>query len=311
MPRGLPAIFRPATRDATDTAPKIPAAQSGRLELAQWLIRPDHPLTARVIANRIWHWHFGTGLVASTDNFGQLGERPSHRELLDALALQLQRHNWSVKALHREIVLSATYRMSCAFDADAMERDPENRLLWRMNRRRLEAEEIRDAILLATGQLDLQMGGSLLPTENRKYVTSTANVNPAIYSSRRRSVYVPVIRSALYEVFQAFDFPDPSVLTGRRQSTTVAPQALFMLNSQLVADQTRSWAESLLADCTLDDQARIERIFETLLSRLPSQRGTAFGLACIWSKPETPASRPGLHPRSLTNGLGRASVGRS
>ncbi len=274
--RRLPAIFRDTSDEISLSDPTIPAEHSGRLELAQWLVHPHHPLTSRVIANRLWQWHFGAGLVASPDNFGMLGQRPSHQGLLDALAIALQRNNWSLKSLHRELVLSATYRMSYVHDAAATDRDPENRLWWRTNQRRLDAEEIRDAILMAPGDLDLQMGGSLLPTENRKYVTSTANVNPAIYSSRRRSVYLPVVRSALYEVFQAFDFPDPSVLSGQRQSTTVAPQALFMMNSLIVAEQTRRLAESLVNNQGLNDEQRIDIVFETLLSRLPDDKEKAF-----------------------------------
>ena len=137
--------------------------------------------------------------------------------------------------------------MSTTHDANAALVDPENRLLWRFNRQRLEVEQLRDALLAVSGSLDETTGGTLLPTANRAYVTSTANVNPAIYNSRRRSIYLPVVRSALFEVFTAFDFADPSTLNGQRDQTTVAPQALFMMNSEFVLSQSRSLAEGLLA----------------------------------------------------------------
>ena len=221
-----------------DKQTPIDKTRSGRLDFAQWLTRPDHPLTARVMVNRVWQGHFGEGLVRSPDNIGLLGEKPSHPELLDWLATRFIEDGWSLKALHRRILLSSTWQMSTAQNATATEVDPENRLLWRMNRRRLEAEAIRDAMLAVAGTLDARMGGTELPTANRAYVTSTANVNPVVYDSRRRSVYLPVVRSALYDVFQAFDFADPSVQNGRRDVTTVAPQALFMMNSAFASQQS-------------------------------------------------------------------------
>ncbi|MGD9856804.1 MAG: DUF1549 domain-containing protein, partial [Planctomycetaceae bacterium] len=219
VPRRFPQILA-----GVDSA-AIGDDRSGRLELARWMTEPDHPLTSRVMVNRLWQWHFGDGLVRTPDNFGRLGERPTHPELLDWLAVRFVESGWSIKAMHRLLMLSSTYQMSTQYDAGAATQDPENRLWWRRNRRRLEAEAIRDAILAASGNLDLTMGGSLLPTENRKYVTSTANVDPVTYQSNRRSLYLPVVRSAVYDVLQAFDFADPSVLSGQRRSTTVAPQA--------------------------------------------------------------------------------------
>ena len=245
--------------------------RSGRREFAQWLTSPNNPLTARVFVNRVWQWHFGFGLVRSPDNFGQLGERPTHPELLDWLTVRFVESGWDLKALHSLILLSSTWQMSTQANPAAIEIDPDNQLLWRMNRRRLEAESIRDGILAVSGQLDQGMTGSMLPTANRKYVTSTANVDPVAYKSNRRSVYLPVVRSALYDVFQAFDFADPSVISGTRQSTTVAPQALFMLNSEFVSQQTKAAAESLLADSIIDDSARVNRLWLTAYSRPPTQ----------------------------------------
>ena len=244
--------------------------RSGRLELAQWMTSPEHPLTSRVIVNRVWQWHFGEGIVRSPDNFGLLGERPTHPQLLDWLARRCVEQGWSLKKLHRLIMLSSTYQMSTAYNDAAAQQDPENRLYWRMNRQRLEVEEIRDALLAVGGALEDTMGGSYLGTENRKYVTSTANVNPVVYQNNRRSIYLPVVRSALYELFQAFDFADPSVLNGRRDQTTVAPQALFMMNSALVLDQSKRLATQLLGQTELDAEGRLKVLYVKAYGRPPS-----------------------------------------
>ncbi len=257
-------------RFLADNSATIDAAHSGRLELANWVARRDHPLTARVLVNRIWQWHFGVGLVRSSDNFGLLGDRPTHPELLDWLSQRLVESGWSMKALHRLIMLSSTYRMSTHWNARAAESDPDNTLLWRFNRRRLEAETIRDSILSVSGQLDSRMGGSQLPTGNRQYVTSTASVDPVVYESRRRSVYLPVVRSALFDVFQAFDFADPSVSQGKRETTTIAPQALFLMNSKFVSEQTRELAVALLADPARADADRVQELFRRALGRSAS-----------------------------------------
>jgi cytochrome c553 len=258
----------------------VNASQSGRLELAQWLTDRQNPLTARVIVNRVWQWHFGEALVRSPDNFGRLGERPTHPELLDYLAVRLQEQGWSLKALHRQILLSSTWQMSTRFHPDSSEKDPENRLWWRFNRRRLEAEALRDSILAVAGRLDSNMGGTLLPTPNRAYVTSTANINPVVYDPPRRSLYLPVVRSALYDVFQAFDFADPSVQSGRRDTTTVAPQALFLMNSDLVLKQTRELARQLLAQSERTDADRVVELYQRALGRPPRtleiERGLGF-----------------------------------
>ncbi|MDA1013992.1 MAG: DUF1553 domain-containing protein [Planctomycetota bacterium] len=250
--------------------PPIPNTRSGRRDLADWLTSDSHPLTARVFVNRVWHWHFGQGLVRSNDNFGRLGERPTHPELLDWLAVRFVQSGWDIKDLHRLILLSSTWQMSTQFSEHAAAKDPENRLCWRMNRRRLEAEAMRDSIHVVAQQLDQHMGGTMLPTANRKYVTSTANVDPVAYVTNRRSVYMPVVRSALYDVFQAFDFADPSVINGQRQVTTVAPQALFMMNSEVVSRLTRIMASTLLAVQGLSDKSRVVEIYRRAYSRQPT-----------------------------------------
>jgi hypothetical protein len=265
---GAPAGCRPGTN------------ASGRLELADWLTAPGHPLTARVMVNRIWHWHFGEGLVRTPDNFGRLGDTPTHSQLLDWLACRFVESGWSIKAMHRLLMNSAVYQQASAGrepgaegpgnDAGAAIRsDPDNRWWARFPRRRLEAEAIRDSILAVSGGLDLAWPGAALAVKNREYVTSTANkIDRTLFDSRRRSVYVPVIRSALYDVFQVFDFADPSVLNGHRDQTTVAPQALFMLNSALVARAARALAEQALASPD-SDALRARKLYEAAYSRPP------------------------------------------
>ncbi len=263
-PRRFPRVL------AGDDQPLLGNAASGRLELARWLTRGDHPLASRVMVNRIWQGHFGEGLVRSPDNFGRLGEPPDNRPLLDWLATRFVADGWSIKAMHRRIMLSSAYQMSTARDARAAEIDPDNRLLWRMNRRRLEAEEIRDAILAVSGPLDEAMGGTLLKNANHTYVTSTASSNEVNYDNARRSVYLPIVRSTVYEVLQAFDFADPSTMNGKRPSTTVAPQALFMMNSPLVEHRMRAMGEDLLARDDLDDAGRVRLTYERAYSRPPT-----------------------------------------
>lgn len=253
--------------------------ETGRLALARWLASPAHPLTSRVMVNRIWQWHFGHGLVRSPDNFGRLGERPSHPALLDWLASEFSAADhtdgrnpraWSMKAVHRAVTGSATYRQNADLNPVAALADPENRLLWRSHRQRMDVEVLRDSLLAISDRLDEVPGGTMLPTPNRNYVTSTANVNPAIYNSNRRSVYLPVVRSALFEVFTAFDFADPSTLAGQRDQTTVASQALFMMNSAFVLEQVRGLAAQMVA-ATTDPAARIREIYGRGYGREPSQ----------------------------------------
>jgi hypothetical protein len=263
VPRHFPTVL--AGRDQ----PAISAKQSGRLELAQWLVRRDHPLTARVMVNRVWRWHFGEGLVRSTDNFGKLGEKPSHPELLDWLALRFADGGWSLKDLHREILLSATYRMSSAHDRQAAEKDPENRLLWRFPIRRLEVEAIRDSLLAVSGLLDRTPGGPVLHVKNREFLFDHTSKDTTTYDSVRRSLYLPVIRNNVYDVFELFDFGNPAVPTGDRDSTTVAPQALFLLNSDLVLRAAESLAAGLLRDES-NDAARLRTLYRKAYGREPS-----------------------------------------
>ena len=269
-PRAFPRVF-------FDQPPApLEASSSGRLPLAQWLTRPDHPLTARVMANRVWLWHFGQGLVRSPDNFGELGERPTNLPLLDELATDLVAGGWSLKRLHRRLMLSAAYGMSGRANDAALASDPENRLWWRFPRRRLEAEEIRDSVLAVADGVDWQIGGQMMTSKNRDYVTKLNN-----YTVPRRSVYLPVLRSAVYDLFTAFDFGDPSVVQGQRSSTTVAPQALFMMNDVLVLSQSRRLAQLELAKSDHNDAQRVTDIYRRLYSRTPTDPEMSRALAFV------------------------------
>jgi cytochrome c553 len=247
--------------------PPLPSHQSGRLELACWIASKDNPLTARVLVNRVWRWHFGRGLVASVDNFGLLGDRPSHPELLDWLATRFVESGWSLKSLHRLIVLSSTYRMSSYSDARTTNLDPDNRLHARAAVRRLEAEAIRDNLLAVSGALDRKMGGSLLHVGNRQYLFDHTSRDLTVYDSPRRALYLPVIRNNLYDMFQLFDATDATVSNGDRASTTVATQSLFLMNSDLVRQSAARLAARLLARRNLDDAGRARLLYLTAYGR--------------------------------------------
>jgi len=260
----VPTVFE---TDSPGDEAGLGGKSSGRLGLARWLSSPEHPLTARVMANRIWRWHFGRGLVGTPDNFGRLGEAPTHPELLDWLARRFVEDGWSIKAMHRRILLTSTYRMGSDYDAHSAEVDPENRLHWRADVRRLEAEEIRDALLSVAGVLDTSMGGSMLHVKNRDYFFDHTSKDKSNYDVPRRSVYLPVVRNNLYDVFQLFDYADADVLNGDRQSSVVAPQALFMMNAPLVIDLSGRLGKALLDAPLPDDDARVARLYETALGR--------------------------------------------
>jgi hypothetical protein len=265
-PRGFPAVMCSPQEQI-----ELPADHSGRLELARWMARGDHPLTARVYVNRVWRWHFGVGLVASTDNFGALGDRPSHPELLDWLASRFVASGWSTKELHRQILNSGTYQMASSHPqpSAALAADPENRLLWKFPLRRLEAESIRDALLAVTGRLERSLGGKSVPLRNRQFVFDHTSIDHTKYDSLRRSLYLPIIRNNLYTLFEQFDYPDPTMTTGSRNATVVAPQALLLLNSDLVLDSADTWAGRLLEQ-EGDDSQRIAQAYETAFARPPS-----------------------------------------
>ena len=267
IPRNFPEVMR-----APNESPIISRKQSGRLEFARWLTGPTHPLTARVFVNRVWRWHFGTGLVASTENFGALGDRPSHPELLDYLARSFIESGWSLKELQRMILRSSTYQMSThnSFRDIASNTDPENRLLWRFNPQRMTAEEIRDSILFTSGQLELQLGGKSVPLRNRQFVFDHTSIDNTHYESLRRAAFLPVIRNNVYTLFEQFDFPDPTMPTGSRNSTTVAPQALLMMNSELVIDAAKQLAFQICMESSSTNE-RIERLYDQVHGRRPTE----------------------------------------
>ena len=270
-PRGFPQVMQVA-----NLRTEMPAQQSGRLELARWLASAEHPLTARVMVNRIWRWHFGQGLVGSTDNFGVLGDRPSHPELLDWLAHRFIAEGWSVKAMHRLIMSSAAYQRATRPTADTRRSvvDSENRLLSHFPLRRLEAEEIRDAVLFVAGSLDRTMGGKTIPVKNREFFFNHTSKDATTYDSPRRALYLPVVRNNVYDLFEQFDFPDPAVPNGNRNATVVAPQALLMLNSDLVGKAAEKFAASLLASAS-DDTRRIELAYQKAYARPPTAKELA------------------------------------
>jgi hypothetical protein len=260
VPRHVPHVL------AGPGQPVFDGKQSGRLQLARWLVRREHPLTSRVMVNRLWRWHFGQGIAPAADNFGKLGGLPVNQPLLDWLAHRFVDNGWSIKAMHRLILVSSTYQMSSAHDTRAAEIDPENRLHWRADVRRLEAEAIRDALLAVSGTLDPAIGGPVLHVANRGYLFDHTSRDTTRYDSRRRSLYLPVIRNHLYDVFQLFDAPDATVLNGDRATTTVAPQALFMLNSDLVGRASESLAAELLQRSE-SDVSRIQRLYRRAYGR--------------------------------------------
>jgi cytochrome c553 len=260
-------------------AAKVNPAQSGRLELARWLGSPNNPLTARVMANRVWHHLFGRGIVRSVDNFGATGDRPSHPELLDHLAARFVREGWSVKKLVRAVVLSRAYRLGGDAPSGCVAVDPGNRLHWRHAPRRLEAEEIRDAMLAAAGTLDLRRPAAS-PAKDLRVVEMTDNgpeanrVRQAAAASKHRSVYLPLLRGVVPTSLEAFDFAEQSMVTGRRDATTVAPQALYLLNDPFVRQQALGLARRVLARADLDQAGRIRLAYRLAVGRPATARET-------------------------------------
>lgn len=251
-----------------------------RRKLAEWLIEPNHPLTARVIVNRIWLWHFGNGIVNTPNDFGANGDEPSHPELLDYLANRFVAEGWSIKALHRLIALSSTYRQA-SFHADREKYravDPENRLLWQFNRQRLDAEAIRDAMLAVSGRLNLKAGGEsvIVPVDSDLvdllYKPSQWEVTPDIAEHDRRSIYLIAKRNLRLPFMEVFDQPDLQSTCARRHASTHAPQALEMLNGQLSNRLAESFAERLTAEAGTNVDRQIELAFELAAGRAPTSQ---------------------------------------
>jgi hypothetical protein len=260
--RGFPQVL-------TTTQPTL-AAGSGRRELADWIASRDNPLTARVMANRVWLHLFGRGLVPTPDNFGASGQPPSHPALLDFLALKFADNGWSVKKLIRGIVLSRAYQLSSQLDDENFEADPDNVLVWRMPKRRLEAEALRDTMLALAGRLDLTppKGSSVQQGGEGNISFRLRAGNPAA-TDKHRTVYMAIIRDGLPEALTLFDFPDPSLIAGERGTTTVPAQALFMLNNPFVIGAAEEMADRLLNSAS-EDSDRLARAFYLCYSRPPS-----------------------------------------
>jgi hypothetical protein len=269
-------IVQPAVPDVLSLAPRpyvVPAVAAGahttgrRLAFAEWLTQPEHPLTARVMVNRIWAGHFGNGIVASLDNFGKSGAAPTHPELLDSLAAEFVADGWSLKRLHKRIVMSATYRQSSGARADGLAADPENTLLWRMAPRRLEAEAVRDSLLAVAGRLDDSMFGEPVKTVTK----ASGEVVPEkeLEAAGRRSVYQLVRRNTPQSLLNVFDAPVMEINCARRASTTSATQALALMNGEFVTAQAEHFARRILEGSS-DDGGRVRQAFRIALARDPS-----------------------------------------
>jgi hypothetical protein len=245
-----------------------------RSALANWLTDPKNPLTPRVMVNRIWQDHFGNGIVRTSSDFGIMGERPTDPQLLDYLATTFVETGWSLKKMHRLIMLSNTYQRSSGYQAEAAKVDPDNKLLWRFDRRRLEGEVIRDSMLMATGQLNLKMGGpGVFPpipegiSNGSKYLSWKPEADPA--EADRRSVYVFVKRNLRYPMFEAYDFPDTSESCPRRYSTVSPTQPLVGMNDTLIREWSRELASRVLNDAGLSPEQQVERAFRIVFTRAP------------------------------------------
>lgn len=254
-----------------------------RHALARWIVAPDNPLTPRVLANRLWHYHFGTGIVDTPSDFGVMGGKPTHPELLDWLAHQVHVHGWRLKPLHRLIVTSATYRQSATYQQAAASVDGDSRLLWRFPPRRLSGEEVRDSMLLAAGRLDLRLGGPgfrlyrYIEDNVATYVPLDAP-GPETY---RRAVYHQNARAARVDVLTDFDCPDPATANPRRSSTTTPLQALALFNHRFTLDMANALAARAAREAGADLDAQVERVFTLAYGRHPDsvERSAAVQLA--------------------------------
>jgi len=268
---GFLSILDPS--DAKITPPEGVNSSGRRSALANWLADPQNPLSTRVMANRIWHYHFGRGIVGSPSDFGVMGERPANKDLLDYLTATFVENGWSIKKMHRLIMLSNTYQQSTKFNPEAAKIDPADKLVWCYNRHRLEGEAIRDAMLEVSGRLNLKMGGRgvfpPLPAGVDPRGGWKRNEDPA--ETQRRSVYTFVRRNVRYPMFEVFDMPDTHESCPRRNTTVTAPQALELLNNELVLDWSKSLAGKVLNDGGLTPEAQVDRAYRLTFSRMPTE----------------------------------------
>jgi hypothetical protein len=283
---GFPAIW--GNEVASVPAPAADAKTSGRrLALAKWITRPDNPRTARVMVNRIWEHHFGRGICPTPNDFGFLGTAATHPELLDWLATEFVAKGWSVKAMHRLLLNSKTYRLSIASDSQDAAKDPANELFWRFNPRRLGAEELRDSILRSTGELNLEMSGPSIYVPIPEEVLATSSTKGSKWGNsppdqaNRRSIYVKIKRSLLPPMFTDFDLADTDNSCPVRFTTTVPTQALAMMNSEFIHDEATKLAKRLEREYPDDLQAQVKRAFELVVSRDPDESEVIRSLAFI------------------------------
>jgi hypothetical protein len=266
---------------------------SGRLELARAIASPKNPLTARVIVNRVWAWHFGQGLVNTPSDFGTRSKPPSHPELLDWLATDFVKNGWSLKHLHRRIMTSATWQMASTHPGGETNDqgqnpklvDADNRLLWKFNRRRLGFEAMRDALVAVTGQLDPKVGGP--------------PVNILGGFNGRRSIYGRINRMDLAPVLRAFDFPDPNITCARREATTVSPQALYLMNNATIADYANRIATR--KDLPAEQTAKVKRLYEILFARAPELDEMELSKNYLRENPNAAKWQNFVHALLLTN----------
>ena len=261
-----------------ETPPSGGHTSGRRRALAEWLGSPDNPLTARVIVNRIWHHHFGRGIVATLDNFGKMGEKPTHPELLDWLAVEFMNRGWSIKEMHRLLMTSEAYQMSSQFnDAGNIAKDPENLDLWRFRIQRLDAEIVRDAVMSASGALNLQVGGPPvfphLPEEilhsMDKGIWNREEDGPGVW---RRSIYVYRKRGLPFPLFEVFDLPDQNTSCGRRNVSTVPTQALTLLNDDFILRQAKLFADRVKEAAPNDAAKQVNMAYRIALTRPPGEK---------------------------------------
>lgn len=278
VPRGFLSLF------THEVPPQIPADSSGRRELAEWMLAESNPLTARVMVNRVWQWLFGQGLVNTPDNFGTTGGQPANQALLDTLAVKFRESGWSVKSLVRAIVLSRAYQLSSDYDEKNYTADPENELVWRMSKRRLDAESMRDAILAVSDQLDPepQLGSPIAERGEGPIGVFQQFPNAGVPEdelveagtlSHARSVYLPIARGMVPDALAVFDFAEPGFVMGRREVTNVPEQALYMLNSPMLATAAQKLAERVLAahPTTAPQAQRVQFAYGLVFSRSPCE----------------------------------------
>jgi hypothetical protein len=292
--KGARVFPRPLGVLVPDTTPELPAdAPNPRTQLAKWITDPSNPLTARVMVNRIWQYHFGQGIVRTPNDFGRMGMRPTHPELLDYLANQFVSNGWRMKPIHKMILLSKAYQQSSDSpqEAAAREKDPDATLLWKFPRRRLDAEQIRDAMLSIAGRLNAKTGGPsvIVPVDqelvNLLYKPTQWAVNKDKSEHDRRSIYLIHKRNLRLPMMEVFDAPDMQISCARRESSTHAPQALELLNGDFANDMARSLAARLDKEAGASPEKQVDLAFRLAAGRLPNAKEKASALAFLKTQP--------------------------